>query len=184
MLPSIIKWIGQIKRAHPQFFDTVQVLECGSLDINGSPRSLFALCIYTGIDIYNGPGVDIVTSVHNFFLFDRYIDYSQDRKNYLWVEYDVILCLEMLEHDRTWRDDLIYMMKMLKNGGLFICSFATQSRAEHGTTEHTPEDSPGTNDWYEAPLIDEVIEIVRPYLYSYVWSDNKDETVLFHGIRK
>lgn len=63
------------------------VLEVGSLDVNGSPRSLFTGDYY-GIDTQAGPGVDEQMSAHDLC---RPIGRPQG--------FDVIVCTEMLEHD-------------------------------------------------------------------------------------
>jgi len=41
--------------------DNLKVLDVGSFDVNGSYRDLFGIG-YTGLDIIDGPKVDIVTS--------------------------------------------------------------------------------------------------------------------------
>jgi SAM-dependent methyltransferase len=61
------------------------VLELGSLNVNGSPRKHFR-GPYLGIDIQAGPGVDMVTNAHT-------VD------TVLTEQYDVTVCVEMLEHD-------------------------------------------------------------------------------------
>ena len=66
------------------------VLDIGSLDVNGNPRSLFD-CEYRGIDIVDGKNVDVVEDVCNLSEFFPY-------------GYDVILCLNTLEHMKEfWR---------------------------------------------------------------------------------
>ncbi len=37
---------------------------------------------------------------------------------------------------------------MVKSGGAIIITCATLGRKEHGTTHHSPADSPATNSWY------------------------------------
>jgi hypothetical protein len=66
------------------------VLEVGSLNVNGSVRGLFDGVAYTGIDMQEGPGVDVVMNAHD-------LGAKWDR------EFDLIICTEMLEHDnRPW----------------------------------------------------------------------------------
>ena len=66
----------------PEYFIGTQVLDIGSLDINGNNRYLFDNCDYTGIDIGPGPNVDIICSGHEF---------KSDE------EFDVIISTECLE---------------------------------------------------------------------------------------
>jgi len=58
-----------IKQIHPEFFRDVDVLDCGSLDINGNNRQFFIDSLYTGIDIVDGKNVDVVicTEMLEFF---------------------------------------------------------------------------------------------------------------------
>ena len=64
-----------------------RILEVGSADVNGGVAGLFSPRQYTGIDHQPGVGVDIVLSSHNLTgLFDP-------------DSFDLVLCLEMLEHD-------------------------------------------------------------------------------------
>ena len=63
-----------------------RVLEVGSLDINGSVRPLFENCNYTGIDLGEGRGVDVVAHVTDYHRLDD-------------NEFDVVISTETLEHD-------------------------------------------------------------------------------------
>jgi hypothetical protein len=49
-----------------QYFIDKCVLDVGSLDINGNNRYLFDNCEYTGLDIGEGPNVDIVMPIHEY----------------------------------------------------------------------------------------------------------------------
>ena len=52
------RFFEQVKTDYPKFFQSVSVLEVGSLDINGSLRDLFQDCNYLGVDVATGKGVD------------------------------------------------------------------------------------------------------------------------------
>lgn len=67
----------------------IEVLDVGAYDVNGSARTVFDGLehTYLGIDLNDGPGVDIAGDAHEL---DKLIDGRQ---------FDVVLCLEMLEHD-------------------------------------------------------------------------------------
>ena len=46
------------------------VIEVGSLDINGTLRPIvevFKPALYTGVDLFEGPGVDIACDAHSSF---------------------------------------------------------------------------------------------------------------------
>lgn len=123
------------------------VLDCGSLDINGNNRYLFDKgCQYFGLDICEGPNVDLIGRVH---------EYEQDRQaNRIFSDYveplkfDTIISTEMLEHDEYYQASLRAMARMLKPGGLLLFTCATTGRPEHGTARTTPTDSPVTLDYY------------------------------------
>ena len=68
-------YVQAVKTKFPIFFDKKKVLEVGSLDINGSVRKFFTDCDYTGIDVGEGKGVDIVVnSGHEYDGEDKSFD--------------------------------------------------------------------------------------------------------------
>lgn len=82
------------------------VLEVGSLDVNGSVRQLFN-GNYHGIDIQDGPGVDQVLDAHSLSMYYR-------------DAFDVVVSTEMLEHDtRPWQS-LLAMNIAARPGGWLI----------------------------------------------------------------
>lgn len=83
MTPNLMEWVRINRPAYAG-----NVLEIGSLDVNGNVRQFFTDALsYTGIDIVYGNGVDICLSSHNI------VNYFVDRK------FDTIICLETIEHD-------------------------------------------------------------------------------------
>jgi len=128
------EWCELVKYAHDEFFVGTSVLDIGSLDINGNNRYLFEQCNYTGIDIGDGPNVDVVCSGHLFKSDDLF---------------DVVISTECFEHDEHWEQTLKNVINnLLKDGGLFLFSCAAPGRPEHGTKRTSPKDSPFTNDYY------------------------------------
>jgi len=119
-----------VKDSFPDFFKRTTVLDCGSLDINGSNRLLFEDCHYTGIDIGPGKNVDLIYKTHEFNACDEL--------------YDTIISTSCFEHDRYWDRSLLNIVRMLKKGGLFFFTCATTGFPEHGTRRTTPSDSPLT----------------------------------------
>lgn len=119
-------WLTKLKNKFPQYFmENKKILEVGSFNVNGTFREHFA-GEYTGIDISDGMGVDIISLGHEYDVPD-------------WT-YDVVFSTNSLEHDIYWRKTLINMIRVLKPDGLFfiICS---GKWAEHGTKEHEPYNS-------------------------------------------
>jgi SAM-dependent methyltransferase len=128
------EWCELVKYAHDEFFVGTNVLDIGSLDINGNNRYLFEQCNYTGIDIGEGNNVDVVCSGHMFKSDDLF---------------DVVISTECFEHDEHWQQTLKNVINnLLKDGGLFLFSCAAPGRPEHGTKRTSPKDSPFTNDYY------------------------------------
>lgn len=132
-----INYCTSVKERFPEAFKNVNVLDIGSLDINGNNRYLFEDYTYTGIDIGQGPNVDLVCRGHEFKSKDKF---------------DVIISTECFEHDEFWDKTLQNAVKLLKPKGLFLFTCATTGRAEHGTRRTSPQCSPFTsqleNDYY------------------------------------
>lgn len=118
---------SKVKELLPQFFKDKSVLDVGSLDINGNNRYLFENCSVCGIDVGEGANVDYVTKTHEFSPLDNY---------------DVIISTECFEHDMYYVLSLNKIVSLLRSGGLFIFTCATEGRPEHGTLRTSPADAP------------------------------------------
>jgi len=116
-----------VKSKFPEFFENKKVLEIGSYNINGTMRDFFTNCDYTGVDVAEGAGVDVVCKGHEFFTQIE--------------SFDVCLSCECFEHDPFWERSFWNMVKHLKPGGLLFFTCATTGRPEHGTANIRPEDS-------------------------------------------
>lgn len=141
---------NRVKYKYEQFFKDARVLDCGSLDINGSNRDLFEDCNYTGIDLGEGKNVDIVSSIHQFYAADS--------------TYDTIISTECFEHDMHYAESLRNIVRMLRSGGLFLFTCATTGRPEHGTTRTSTDDAPllpeGWNDYYKNLTEQDIREVL------------------------
>ena len=96
-------WLGELRRQYSEAFVVDSVLECGSYNVNGSVRDLFTAREYVGLDWRPGPGVDVVSLVH---------EYQPGRM------FDTVISTEMLEHDPHWRESVARMIELVKPGGL------------------------------------------------------------------
>lgn len=100
----------------------IRVLDVGALDVNGTARVLFPDVEYVGVDLQEGPGVDVVADAHQL-----------DQLNL--GTFDVVLCLEMLEHDtRPWLT-AAQLAQVVKQGGLVVVT-----ARGNGFPEHDPPD--------------------------------------------
>jgi SAM-dependent methyltransferase len=168
------EWCELVKYAHDEFFVGTNVLDIGSLDINGNNRYLFEQCNYTGIDIGEGKNVDVVCSGHLFESDDLF---------------DVVISTECFEHDEHWELTLKNVINnLLKDGGMFLFSCAAPGRPEHGTKKTSPKDSPFTTDYYRN-LSEEDIRSVLDC--DNIFSNYKFKTrtefpqdLYFYGIKK
>lgn len=105
------------------------VLDIGSLDINGSMRGydfcgqraywkdLIGCEVYTGLDLIPGKNVDVLGSAHNMPFPDE--------------SFDLVLCLEMLEHDSAPEKTLSEAYRVLKKGSPFLLATVDEKHEEH-----------------------------------------------------
>lgn len=108
----------------------VRVLEVGSYDVNGSIRKIFEGSEYLGVDLFEGPGVDIVGSGH-------VLDFPDG-------SFDISISSECFEHNPFWVETFKNMYRMTADSGKLVITCASRGRLEHGTTRTTPEKSPGS----------------------------------------
>lgn len=165
------QFVKRVKKLYPHFFYLSKVLECGSLNINGSVRKHFWFCDYTGIDVGMGRCVDLVTAAHLY-----------ERPN----TFDVVISTEMLEHDIFWRSSLTTMYNNLKDGGIMIITCASPGRPEHGTSRTSPQDSPFTTDYYRNLSGADLRSVLDNFKFTNPFYDDKSSTnfdTYFCGIK-
>jgi SAM-dependent methyltransferase len=165
--PAQREFCESIKKRFPESFKHTSVLDVGSLDINGTNRTLFMCCQYTGIDLGKGKGVDEISPVHL---------YKPDKK------FDTIISTEALEHDEHLIESLKAMVELLRPGGLLLLTAATTGRPEHGTQRTTQKDSPFTPTYYKN-VIKEDFDGITPYFENYEIAISGFD-IYFWGIKK
>lgn len=159
-----------VKGKHPDCFTDKKVIDCGSLDVNGSLKDLFTNCYYVGVDIAPGNNVDIVSTIHALNFKDE--------------TFDVVVSAEMFEHDEYWKESLQKMYDMCKKGGLIAISCAGKGRAEHGTTR-TGAIWGTSNDYYMNIEPHHIQEIFTDNMFTskeYQENQNTKDTY-FYGIK-
>jgi hypothetical protein len=164
------EWIASVRHRLPDSFNEVQVLDVGSLNINGSARDFFDLSNYTGIDVGPGPGVDLVISGHE-------ADFPNEH-------FDVVLSAECFEHNEFWAQTFLNMHRM--SSDLVLVSCATTGRPEHGTARTSPQDSPYTNNYYKNLTPQDFVAVFDLDAMFAAWEfqiDNRAHDLYFLGIK-
>lgn len=105
MTPNILQWLRDNVIQHIN--SDTNLLEIGSLNVNGSPRSVMPTSKYTGVDRVAGRGVDVVDIAEKYLITKTW-------------QFDAVVACECYEHDPRWwiTDDLA--KSALKDKGLYI----------------------------------------------------------------
>ena len=109
MINTTKKFIIEWKEKYPDLRGNV--LEVGSLDVNGNVKDLFGdFESYIGSDMRAGANVDVVVNGHELVSkFDK-------------DSFDLVICLDTLEHDDKFWLTVEQMKEVLRPGGfLIIC---------------------------------------------------------------
>lgn len=127
MHDAVRQWVAE---ALPK--DAVEVLEIGSLDINGGITDLLPEgSLYFGIDMQEGPGVNLVA----------------DGAHYTHTApVDVVVCLEVFEHTDAWPEIVANARANLLEHGVFIGTAAAPGRPPHSARR---ESVPDPDEHYE-----------------------------------
>lgn len=171
MHQEIEDFVQKVKGKYPKYFFNKNILEVGSWNVNGSVRQFFTNCEYTGIDLHEGKDVDIVCRASETNFVDPF---------------DVVISCEMLEHDFEWKQSIENMYRNLKSGGLLLITCAAPNRPEHGTNEHTPQDSPSTTNYYRNISSEDFKSVLSEEGFLIFELDIVREgmDLIFYGIRK
>ncbi|NBW14575.1 MAG: methyltransferase domain-containing protein, partial [Caulobacteraceae bacterium] len=107
-----------VQKRFPETFVNKKVLDIGSYDLNGTNSYLFKNSTVLGLDIEEGPGVDIVCEAQKYDAPDE--------------SFDVIVSSECWEHNPYYKESLQNAVRMLKSGGFMLFACATTGRPVHG----------------------------------------------------
>lgn len=157
-------FVNTISKHLSNKYDNSKILEVGSYDVNGTIRKFFKNSDYTGVDLTEGPGVDIVIE-------GNLIDLKSE-------SFDITISCECFEHNPYWKETLLNMIRMTKKGGFVIFTCATSGRIEHGTKRTNPKESPGTSsigwDYYKNLTIKDFKKDINLDIFSnYLFIKNK-----------
>jgi len=115
----------------------LNILEIGSYKLDNSINLIEDILKnhkYLGIDVVEGPGVDLVMN-------------GEDIDN-LNKKFDIIISGECFEHASNWKKIFNAMIRNISNDGFIILTIASKGRIEHGTFRSGAQNSPGTFDNY------------------------------------
>ena len=114
MHPAALQWAKQHVPELPR-----RVVDIGGMDVNCSLRNLYTWSEYVCVDIAPGPGVDVV------------MPFQEWAREQPPGSQDLVVCFEVLEHDRDWEGLVIAARHLLEPGGLFVGTCAAPGRTPH-----------------------------------------------------
>lgn len=148
--------------------EKVTVYEVGSREQQGSIRALFPRAYWLGVDLVQGPGVDLVRDATTWVPPGRH--------------WDLAICTEVFEHCREWRDILDGMTEALRPGGRLIVTCAGPNRRPHSALDGGPWVGP--DEWYSPIFPEELwVALYARSLESITVAGDQD-TVLGTGLAR
>ncbi|WP_107774607.1 class I SAM-dependent methyltransferase [Nocardioides sediminis] len=174
--PEQLGFFSAVASANRDVVAGSRVIEIGAYAVNGTMRSYFSTAAdYVGVDLVEGPGVDVVGFGHE-------IDHEDG-------SYDVATSGECFEHDPHWRQTFANMVRLTRPGGLVAFTCASSGRPEHGTRRTRVADSPGTQfeglDYYrnltEADFAD--LDLAGDFSAHRFWRNPTSFDLYFAGVR-
>lgn len=100
--------------------EQVSVIEIGSRNINGTIRDHFPKATWIGIDLYDGPLVDIVCDASEFTPEESV---------------EIVICCEVFEHTASWDTIISRSINWLKPNGKIIITCAGIGRKPHSAID-------------------------------------------------
>jgi SAM-dependent methyltransferase len=122
MVPPCAKRFVQ-DQLKPEDVAARSVLEVGSRDPMAEVRNIIlplGPAQYTGMDMFPGPGVDVVCSA------ERLLDHFAPKS------FDVVVSTEVLEHVRDWRRVTHNLKHLLRDDGILISTTRSRGYEFHG----------------------------------------------------
>lgn len=94
-----------------------RVLEVGSYDVNGTIRDTLGITV--GVDMREGPGVDIVVSAYSLVA-----EFGVE-------SFDSVVSCDVLEHIEDWKLAMEQMWEVLKPDGFLLLTMANPDKGRH-----------------------------------------------------
>ena len=176
--PEQLGFFEAVAAANADLLTGCAMLEVGSYDVNGTVRGIFGeVKQYIGVDLVEGPGVDVIGYGHE-------LDHPD-------ASFDAAISGECFEHDPHWADTFTNMIRMTRPGGLVAFTCASRGRPEHGTRRTRADDSPGTQaeglDYYRNLTqddFDERLPLAELFAEHRFWYLPTSFDLYFAGVRK
>ena len=141
---SVFSWVGRQVAAF-ELRDASPVLEVGSADVNGTIRPHFQAKHYTGVDVAEGPGVDLVVS-------PTVLPFNSDF-------FAAVISTEMLEHAEFPAVILWEMRRVLRPGGVLLLTTRSEGFPPHNPPDYHRFSAPQIRDLFRwIGLIVETVE--------------------------
>lgn len=122
------------------------VIEIGSRNVNGGLRDLFPRApehqTFVGIDLQDGPGVDIVTDAATWEPTGPVA---------------CVICCEVLEHSQNWKGVVLQACSWLRPGGRLIITCAGAGRKPHSAIDG---ESVRPEEWYANLMMWELVPCI------------------------
>ena len=111
-----------VRRIAANVWPRTRVVELGSRQVNGGVRELFANASYLGVDLVEGPGVDVVADAATLELSALNPP-------------DCVVCTEVLEHAPAARAIVLNAGRLLGPQGVAIFTAACDPRRPHSAAD-------------------------------------------------
>lgn len=124
-------------------------LDIGGADVNGSAREIIPFVgSWYGLDIAESEGVDLVADATDGVAMSAYHEL-----------FDVVLCTEVLEHVKDWRNVLDNAWAVLAPGGFAFFTFAATDNRTFGRRPHGArgEHDVPAGEYYGNVVVDEFL---------------------------
>jgi SAM-dependent methyltransferase len=122
VMSQVKQWANKYGLGSP----TYNILEIGSQDFNGSVRPYFATAkSYVGVDMTPGKGVDVVVNASE-------LAWHFSNQDIHPKSFDVIICLEMLEHDAEFWVTMDNIRHLLRHGGILVLTARGCTKGKDG----------------------------------------------------
>lgn len=162
-----------IQKKYPHLFSGKEILDVGSMDINGNNRIFFPdPASYIGLDIGPGNNVDVICPIHQY-----------DPQK----QFDVVISTECFEHDVNWKESIRRIYDLTKDNGMILLTIAGKHRPEHGTTRTSPSDSPYTTEYYRNITAADLLSLFELEDEFVIWELSYDRLscdIRFFGLKK